>query len=108
MRRNRDFITRFCGGAIAVAILCLIFAGLLVPPPTFPEGDPRRPKTPVASIQFNPDQRGLCRNLVYHNDTGRFEESGTGRCKGLSDDEMQAAMTREHRANSMARVFKAR
>ena len=108
MRRNKDFIARFCGGAIAVALLGLICAGLLVPPPTFPEGDPRRPKTPVASIQLNPDQRGLCRNLVFHNDTGRFEGSGTGRCKGLSDDEMQAAMTREHRANSVARVFKAR
>jgi hypothetical protein len=108
MRRNKDFLARFCGGVIAIAILCLICAGLLVPPPTFPAGDPRAPKDAVAKIQLNPDQRGLCRNLVFHNDSGRFEDSGTGRCKGLSDDEMHAAMARENRASSMARVFKAR
>jgi hypothetical protein len=108
MRANREFRARFCGGAIAVAILCLIFAGLLVPPPAFPPGDPRGPKAPVAKIQFNPDQRGLCRHLVFHNDTGRFEQSRTGRCKGLSDDEMAAAMAHENRSNSMARVFKGR
>jgi hypothetical protein len=108
MRANREFRTRFFGGAIAVAILCLIFAGLLVPPPVFRPGDPRGPKAPVAKIQFNPDQNGQCRHLVFHNDTGRFEQSGTGRCKGLSDDEMAAAMARESRSSSMARVFKAR
>ena len=108
MRRNRDFVARFCGGAIAVAILSLICAGLLVPPPTFPDGDPRGPKAPVAKIQFNPDQKGVCRHLVFHNDTGRFEQSGTGRCKGLSDDDAAAEAARENRTNSMARVFKAR
>jgi hypothetical protein len=108
MRRNRDFITRFCGGAIAVAILGLICAGLLVPPPTFPGGGSGGPKTPVAKIQFNPDQNGQCRHLVFHNDTGRFEQSGMGRCKGLSDDELAAAMAHENRSNSVARVFKAR
>jgi hypothetical protein len=108
MRANREFRARFCGGAIAAAILCLIFAGLLVPPPAFPPGDPRGPKAPVAKIQFNPDQRGLCRHLVFHNDTGRFEQSGTGRCKGLSDDETNAEMARENRTSSMARVFKSR
>jgi hypothetical protein len=108
MRRNRDLIARFCGGGIAVAILCLIFAGLLVPPPTFPAGDPRGANLPVAKIQFNPDQKGQCRHLVFHNDTGRFEQSGMGRCKGLSDDEALSEAAREHRTNSMARVFKAR
>jgi hypothetical protein len=108
MRRNRDFIARFCGGGIAVAILCLIFAGLLVPPPTFPAGDPRGANLPVAKIQLNPDQKGQCRHLVFHNDTGRFEQSGMGRCKGLSDDEALSEAAREHRTNSMARVFKAR
>ena len=103
MRANREFRTRFFGGVIAVALLSLICAGLLVPPPTFSDGDPRGPKA-----QFNPDQNGQCRHLVFHNDTGRFEQSGTGRCKGLSDDEMAAAMARESRSNSMARVFKAR
>ena len=107
MRANREFRTRFFGGVIAVALLSLICAGLLVPP-TFSDGDPRGPKAPVAKIQFNPDQNGQCRHLVFHNDTGRFEQSGTGRCKGLSDDEMAAAMERESRSNSMARVFKAR
>lgn len=108
MRVGRDFKTRFFGGVIAFAILGLIFAGLLVPPPVFPAGDPRGPKAPVAKIQFNPDQNGQCRHLVFHNDTGRFEQSGTGRCKGLSDDELAAAMAHENRSNSMARVFKGR
>ena len=108
MRRNRDFIARFCGGGIAVAILCLIFAGLLVPPPTFPAGDPRGANLPVAKIQLNPDQKGQCRHLVFHNDTGRFEESGMGRCKGLSGDDGEAELAREARTNAMSRVFKFR
>jgi hypothetical protein len=108
MRRNRDVVARFCGGGIAVALLGLVCAGLLVPPPTFPAGDPRGANLPVAQIQFNPDQKGQCRHLVFHNDTGRFEQSGLGRCKGLSDDETNAEAARESRTNSMARVFKSR
>jgi hypothetical protein len=97
----------FCGG-IAVAVLFLSFSSLILPPRAFPTGEQRGAKIPVAKIQLTPDQKGQCRHLVFHNDTGRFEESGTGRCKGLSGDESTAEMARENRNNALSRVFKFR
>ena len=107
MRIHRETRTRFFGG-IAVAVLFLALASLLFSPREFPTGEPRGAIIPVATIQLTPDVKGNCRHLVFHNDTGRFEESGTGRCKGLSGDEAQAELAREARTNAMARVFKFR
>lgn len=98
----------FCGG-ISIAVLFLTFSSLFLPKRAFPTtGEHHGAKIPVARIQFTPDQKGQCRHLVFHNDTGRFEQSGLGRCKGLSDDETNAEAARESRTNSMARVFKSR
>ncbi len=107
MRINRETRTRFFGG-IAVAVLFLALASLLFSPREFPRGEPRGAIIPVAKIQLVPDQKGQCRHLVFHNDSGRFEQSGTGRCQGLSGDEAQAELAREARTNAMARVFKSR
>ena len=84
----------FCGG-ISIAVLFLTFSSLILPPRAFPKGDQRGANIPVARIQFTPDQKGQCRHLVFHNDTGRFEESGMGRCKGLSGDEGDAVLPQE-------------
>jgi hypothetical protein len=98
----------FCGG-ILVACLFLTFSSLFLPKRAFPTaGEQHGAKIPVARIQFTPDQKGQCRHLVFHNDTGRFEESGMGRCKGLSGDEGEAELAREARTNAMSRVFKFR
>jgi hypothetical protein len=98
----------FCGG-ILVACLFLTFSSLFLPKRAFPTvADHRAAKLPVAKIQLTPDQKGQCRHLVFHNDTGRFEESGMGRCKGLSGDEAEAELAREARTNAMSRVFKFR
>ena len=107
MRVHRETRTRFFGG-IAVGGLFLALASLLFSPREFPTGEPRGAIIPVAKIQLIPDQKGLCRHLVFHNDSGRFEQSGTGRCQGLSGDEAQAELAREARTNAMARVFKSR
>ena len=104
---SRVAYVTFCGG-IAIAVLFLSFSSLLLPPRAFPKGELRGAKIPVATIQLTPDVKGNCRHLVFHNDTGRFEESGTGRCRGLSGDEAQAELAREARTNAMARVFKFR
>jgi hypothetical protein len=97
----------FCGG-ILVAVLFLTFSSLILPKRAFPTGEQRVAKIPVARIQFTPDQKGQCRHMVFHNDTGRFEESGMGRCKGLSGDDGEAELAREARTNAMSRVFKFR
>ena len=98
----------FCGG-ILVACLFLTFSSLFLPKRAFPTGEARGvAKIPVARIQFTPDQKGQCRHLVFHNDTGRFEESGMGRCKGLSSGDGEAELAREARTNAMSRVFKFR
>ena len=98
----------FCGG-IAIAVLFLTFSSLFLPKRAYPTtGEHHGAKIPVARIQFTPDQKGQCRHLVFHNDTGRFEESGMGRCKGLSGDEGDAELAREARTNAMSRVFKFR
>jgi hypothetical protein len=107
MRPHKESRARFFGGA-AVAVLFAALASLLLSPREFPTGEPHGPKIPVAKIQLVPDQKGQCRHLVFHNDSGRFEQSGTGRCKGLSADEADAEMARENRTNAMARVFKSR
>src|SRR5262245_45525209 len=99
----------FCGG-ISIAVLFLTFSSLILPKRAFPttSSDARGAKIPVAKIQLTPDQKGQCRHLVFHNDTGRFEESGMGRCKGLSGDEMEAEIARENRNAAVSRVFKFR
>lgn len=98
----------FCGG-ISIAVLFLTFSSLFLPKRAYPTSEQRgAAKIPVARIQFTPDQNGQCRHLVFHNDTGRFEESGMGRCKGLSGDEMEAEIARENRNNAVSRAFKFR
>ena len=63
---------------------------------------------PVAMIQFTPDRNGVCRHLLFHNDSGRFEERGSVRCDGSIPNEQLLAAIREKRDSAIAQAFKFR
>ncbi len=91
----------------ALGVGALIVVGLsLVPWPPEAAALPDA-ETPVAFIQLSPDRDGVCRSLVFHNTSGRFEEGGTGRCRGLIPDEMLIEST-ARRNDALSKVFKIR
>jgi hypothetical protein len=45
-----------------------------------PQPGPRPPEIPITRIQLFPDRNDLCRTLLFHNDSGRYQDGGTGRC----------------------------
>lgn len=92
--------TALCVGALIVAALSL------VPWPPEAAALPEV-ETPVASIQLSPDRDGVCRQLVFHNTTGRFEDGGSSRCRGLIPDEMLTEST-SRRNDALSKVFKIR
>lgn len=98
--------TTFCWSvAIGFGVLIVGAASLVrwsPDPAALPEVE-----TPVASIQLSPDRDGVCRQLLFHNTNGRFEDGGTGRCRGLIPDEMLVEST-ARRNEALARVFKTR
>jgi hypothetical protein len=49
--------------------------------PDEPQSAQRKaPDIPVARIQFIPDRNNLCHALLFHNDSGRFQDAGKGKC----------------------------
>src|SRR5688572_26014488 len=77
----------FCA-SIVFTVALLTFASFLLPPRALPTAELKAAALPVAMIQFVPDRTGQCRHVVFHNDTGRFEEGGTGKCHSLIADEL--------------------
>jgi len=41
---------------------------------------PPKLEIPVTRIQWFPDRNDLCRTLFFHNDSGRYQDSGMGKC----------------------------
>ena len=41
---------------------------------------PQKLVIPVTRIQWFPDRNDLCRTLLFHNDSGRYQDNGMGRC----------------------------
>jgi hypothetical protein len=60
-------------------------------------------EVPVARIQFIPDRNNLCRALLFHNDSGRYQDAGLGKCI-LSADMM--VWTIRGRSEAFAEAFK--
>jgi hypothetical protein len=94
---------------VAFTVGLLTFSGFILPPRALPIG--QRPSTVqavlVAPIQLLPDREGICRNLLFHNDTGRVDEGGFAPCRGLIPDEMLVETTiRGRRNDAIAKVFK--
>ena|SRR5215470_9343880 len=93
----------FCG-SIVVTVAALTIMSFLLPPRQMQSHDVQKLTTPVAKIELVPDRKGQCRHIMFHNDSGRFEEGVTGRCSGLnSDDDSEAAA---RRADALKKAFK--
>jgi hypothetical protein len=45
---------------------------------------------------------------LFHNDTGHFEDAGSGACRGLIPQHLLIDTVRGRQADAMARVFKFR
>jgi hypothetical protein len=98
-----------CGGMI-VGLAALTASGFMLPPPPAPMAEAPPEGVPYAKIQLYSDRgEDVCRHIVFHNDTGRFDEGGFARCRGLIPDAMlveSAVSTR--RTDAIARAFKFR
>jgi hypothetical protein len=58
---------------------------------------------PVTRIQLFPDRDNLCRTLLFHNDSGRYQEGGTGQCTIPKD---MLVWTLRSRTEAFAEAFK--
>jgi hypothetical protein len=96
----------FCA-SIVFTVALLTIATFVLPPRALPPMTVPTAAFPVATIQLIPNRDGQCRNLLFHNKTGRFEEGGTAKCHGLIPDELLVD-TRINRADAIGRVFKLR
>lgn len=97
----------FCA-SIVFTVALLMLATFFLPPRPMPMAELRAVELPVAMIQFVPDRAGQCRHLVFHNDTGRFEEGGTGQCRSLIADALLVDTIRSNRTEALGKVFKLR
>jgi hypothetical protein len=111
-RVRQSSSTAFWG---AYLLLCggLVFAGAMLqmtgsasPPPRDLQAvqSPPAIETPVARIQFLPDRDNLCRALMFHNDTGRYQEGGIGQCTIPRD--MATVWNVASRAEAFSQAFR--
>ena len=99
-------------GAYLLLCVSMVFAGTMLKltgwatPPGEPQVVAVRPpvETPVARIQFMPDRDNLCRALLFHNDSGRYQEGGTGQCTIPRD--MMTVWNVNSRAEAFAQAFR--
>lgn len=96
----------FCA-AVVVTVALLTFAGFVLGPRSVEIAVQQQAGIPVATIQFTPDGKGLCRRVKFHNDSGRFEHDGAGPCRNQISDQFLVE-TVSRRADALARVFKFR
>ena len=101
----------FCG-CVAFTVALLTLSGFVLPQRALPAIGQEKALTKsvapilVATIQLIPDRQGICRNLLFHNDTGRVDEGGFAPCRGLIPDEMLVETTRSRRTEALGKVFK--
>jgi hypothetical protein len=91
-------------GAIVFAGAMLSVTALRISSPDSPIGPPQKLEIPVTRIQLFPDRNDLCRTLLFHNDSGRYQEGGTGKCTIPSD---MLTWTFRGRAEAIAEAFRA-
>jgi hypothetical protein len=95
--------------AVVCTVALLTLSGFFVPPRAVQSLEPQAVETiPVATIQLYSDRKGLCRHLLFHNDSGRFDEGGFAPCRGLIPAELLVDTVRGKRSEAMAKVFKFR
>ena len=91
----------FCGGILAIALLM----GKDISPPVLQAAKPQAAEIPVATIQFTPDINNMCRRLLFHNDTGRYQEGGTAYCQNLTAKQF-LRWTVTERTTAIAKAFR--
>jgi hypothetical protein len=67
-------------GSIAFTGATLRVTGFAIAARDLPRGPPPALEIPVARIQSLPDRDDMCRTLLFHNDTGRYQEAVRGKC----------------------------
>jgi hypothetical protein len=98
----------FCG-AVVFTVALLTIAGFFLPPRAVQSVEPAAIEPiPVAKIQLNQNEKGLCRQLTFHNDSGRFDEGGFAPCRGLIPAELLVDTVRGQRNEAISKVFKIR
>jgi hypothetical protein len=104
---------RYAAGAVGYLLLCggILFAGAMlggaakaVSPRDLPIGLAPALEIPMARIQSLPDRNNLCRALVFHNDSGSYQEGPLGKCTIPKD---MMVWTYPGRAEAFAEAFKA-
>jgi hypothetical protein len=103
---------RYAAVWVAYVLLCgsVVFAGAMLSvrrlassPVDLQSAQPKAPEIPVARIQFVPDRNDLCRTLLFHNDSGRYQDAGTGKCIFPTD---ALVWTVRSRAQAFSDAFK--
>jgi hypothetical protein len=104
--------SRYAAVWMAYLLLCgsTIFAGAMLrvtgfaPSPGDAQPLPRPAhEVPVARIQLIPDNNDRCRALLFHNDSGRYQEGGFGQCTIPRD---MMVWTVRGRAEAFAQAFR--
>jgi hypothetical protein len=90
-------------GGIVFAGAILGVRGFGLPPAEVQTAPPQAPQVPVARIQLIPDSNDLCRALIFHNDSGRYQDGGTGKCTIPRD---MLVWTVHSRAEAFAQAFR--
>ena len=89
IRTRQTSRSRYAVVWVAYLLLCgsMVLAGAMMRVTGFalssgevPAGQPPAVEIPVARIQFIPDRNNLCRALLFHNDSGRYQDGGIGQC----------------------------
>jgi hypothetical protein len=105
--------SRYATVWVAYVLICAttVFTGAMLrvsgptASPVEPQAAPRKaPDIPVARIQFIPDRDNLCHALLFHNDSGRFQDAGKGKC--IYPDSILVWTVRS-RAEAFSEAFKA-
>jgi len=97
----------FFSVAVVLTVALLTFASLVLGPRDLQSVALQQPGMKIATIQFTPDGKGMCRRLKVHNDNGRFEDDGSGPCRNPIPDQTLVE-TVSRRGDALARVFKFR
>jgi hypothetical protein len=103
--------SRYATVWVAYVLICgsTVFTGAMLgslnsPPAELQSVQRKAPDIPVARIQFIPDRDNLCHALLFHNDSGRYQDAGRGKC--IFPDSL-LVWTIHSRAEAFSEAFKA-
>jgi len=98
----------YCGVTFGVGLLAYAGVFLSGPPTRAIEAPPENPQR-IARIQFSQsDGRGLCRQMAFDNNSGRFEDAAAGPCQHLIPEELlvETVRARGIQTDAFIRAFR--